>query len=390
MSPLANGYLADHRKLRLAGTHRAVSPETTWERVAPSLMDYGITRVADVTRLDVIGIPVFLAVRPSSETLAVSQGKGATQLLAKISAVMESIELWHAERPALDSFKASASSLDLPYTLDDLNVRRNVPWMSEIGMSWVPARSLSDGRSIPVPLERVRLSYSGAHFWRPRLFQSSSTGLASGNDTIEACLHGLYEVIERDVMAHRSDGRDMNRRVVDPSTIDDDHVRSLLETLRNAGVDYEIAFLSNRFGIPTFSAVVWSPLFPVVCAGSGSHLDSNVALSRAITEAVQSRLTEISSTRDDISSDFTLARDACPTAPFQSHSDGFHIRDVLRGQGEDFEDMERELEEVVRRVRTVAGHDPMFLELSDDSVPFSVVRVICPSLLYTEGRMLSA
>ncbi|MER7674410.1 YcaO-like family protein [Kitasatospora sp. NPDC096128] len=378
------------QKLRLPGTHRAVSPETTWARIAPRLGDYGITRVADVTRLDVIGIPVFLAVRPASETLAVSQGKGATPLLAKLSAVMESIELWHAERPTLPSFKAPTTALDLPYALDDLNLRMSAPWMNELRLSWVHARSLIDDRSIPVPLDLVRLSYSGSHFWRPRLFQTSSTGLASGNNSTEACLHGLYEAVERDVMARRLGPDHAEPQVIDPSTIDDDHVCSLIDRLRSAGVEIEIVCLPNRFGVPTFAAYVWSTLFPIVCAGSGSHLNADVALSRALTEAVQSRLTEISSTRDDIPSDFSLMRNACSVAPFRSHSEGVHLRDALRGHGGDREDMAKELREVVERVRGVTGHDPLFLELTDQSVPFSVARVVCPGLVYTEGRMLSA
>ena len=53
--------------------------------------------MADVTALDVLGVPVYQAVRPASRNLAVSQGKGATAAAARVSAVMEGFELWHAE-----------------------------------------------------------------------------------------------------------------------------------------------------------------------------------------------------------------------------------------------------------------------------------------------------
>ncbi len=79
------------------GTHRVVPPETTWRRVRDLLPRAGITRVADVTRLDGLGIPTFQAVRPGSLNLSVSQGKGATAIAARVSAVMESLEMWHAE-----------------------------------------------------------------------------------------------------------------------------------------------------------------------------------------------------------------------------------------------------------------------------------------------------
>jgi ribosomal protein S12 methylthiotransferase accessory factor len=40
------------------GTHRAIPPEATLERVEPRMASFGITRCADVTMLDCIGIPV--------------------------------------------------------------------------------------------------------------------------------------------------------------------------------------------------------------------------------------------------------------------------------------------------------------------------------------------
>ena len=61
----------------------------------------GITRVAVLTGLDVIGIPVAAAVRPNSRSVAVHQGKGVTLDAAKASAVMEAVECFHAENIAL-------------------------------------------------------------------------------------------------------------------------------------------------------------------------------------------------------------------------------------------------------------------------------------------------
>jgi ribosomal protein S12 methylthiotransferase accessory factor YcaO len=43
------------------------------------MADFGITRVADVTGLDCIELPVFMAVRPHSRGVSVAQGKGATR-----------------------------------------------------------------------------------------------------------------------------------------------------------------------------------------------------------------------------------------------------------------------------------------------------------------------
>ncbi|MEV6575650.1 hypothetical protein [Streptomyces sp. NPDC051577] len=63
---------------------RARTPEQTWEAVAGCLPEFGVTRVADLTGLDCIGLPVWTAIRPASLTLSTSQGKGATALLAML------------------------------------------------------------------------------------------------------------------------------------------------------------------------------------------------------------------------------------------------------------------------------------------------------------------
>jgi YcaO-like protein with predicted kinase domain len=93
----AAGTAKGHR----AGTDRTVSPALTLERIAPLLPAMGITRVADVTGLDCIGIPVAFCCRPNSRALAVSQGKGLDLAAAKASAIMDSVEGFHAERVSL-------------------------------------------------------------------------------------------------------------------------------------------------------------------------------------------------------------------------------------------------------------------------------------------------
>ena len=67
------------------GTHRTVDPASTLARVQPYLAHTGITRIANVTGLDRIGVPVVMVCRPNSRSLAVSQGKGLTLDAAKAS-----------------------------------------------------------------------------------------------------------------------------------------------------------------------------------------------------------------------------------------------------------------------------------------------------------------
>jgi len=80
----------------------------------------GITRIANVTGLDHIGIPVVQVVRPNSRSLAVCQGKGLTLAAAKASAVMESIEGYHAERIGLPLKLASHEEMRAGHVLADV------------------------------------------------------------------------------------------------------------------------------------------------------------------------------------------------------------------------------------------------------------------------------
>ena len=79
------------------GTRRCREPARTLELIAPLLGRFGITRLADITGLDFLGVPVAQAVRPGAATVTVSQGKGATRAAAMVSAAMEAIELSCAE-----------------------------------------------------------------------------------------------------------------------------------------------------------------------------------------------------------------------------------------------------------------------------------------------------
>ena len=72
-------------KAYLRGTHRQRPPAETVARVRQLMPVMGITRVANVTGLDFVGVPVVMVTRPNSRSLAVSQGKGLDLDTAKAS-----------------------------------------------------------------------------------------------------------------------------------------------------------------------------------------------------------------------------------------------------------------------------------------------------------------
>ena len=105
-----------------AGTHRTVAPAETLARVRPLMPTMGITRIANITGLDRLGIPVVMVCRPNSRSIAVSQGKGLTLDAAKASGLMESVETFHAESITRPLVLATARELDRSHPLANIEL----------------------------------------------------------------------------------------------------------------------------------------------------------------------------------------------------------------------------------------------------------------------------
>lgn len=286
-----------------AGTHRVRPPEETWAEVRPRLPDAGITRVADVTALDRIGIPVWQAVRPASRNLSVSQGKGTTPAAARVSAAMEAIELWHAEDLGhLPELVMSAREMryDNAIPIAALRWKPGLPrGTAAIPIPWVQARRWGSDDEAWIPRRMLELDFSHPEELGLDLFQGTSNGLASGNCLEESLLHGLCELVERHAL--RLAAREPERPVaLGEDSIELPWLREPIARVRAAGMKLAFWDLTWEAGIPTVLADLAAPDIPNVWRGSGCHPDPAVALSRALTEAAQSRLTYISGARDDL------------------------------------------------------------------------------------------
>ncbi len=64
LTPMRSTVKSNAKKGYRKGTHRLISPLETIERVQPHLTKFGITRVANITGLDKIGLPVVSVYRP--------------------------------------------------------------------------------------------------------------------------------------------------------------------------------------------------------------------------------------------------------------------------------------------------------------------------------------
>jgi ribosomal protein S12 methylthiotransferase accessory factor len=302
----------------LGGTVRALPAEETLRWLQPLLPRFGITRVARLVGLDHLGIPVSTAIRPLGRLLSTSQGKGVTPELADISAIMEAIETWHAERvpPGLRAscaaLRAQGRAFVAPASLRLLpGLRRRLD--EDTVLSWLPAQDLAAGAGpdeVLLPRACLDLDTTDpATEAEGQVLSATTTGLAAGNTLEEATLHALYEVVERDAhsrFAALPPARQAERGL-DPESVPDGHeghLRGLLLRLRAAGMRVQLfEMTSARIPVPVFLCRLLQPDATTrwfIDEGAGAHGRPEIALSRAITEAVQSRLSYIAGSRDDL------------------------------------------------------------------------------------------
>lgn len=295
------------------GSHRLISPAQTLTNIQPHLAAMGIARCADVTGLDRLGIPVYCVMRPTRPWLQVSNGKGISPEAAKVSALMEGIEIFHAETPGDDLHRDCLKSLSergqnivAPNVLPQY--RQDVFFSPDFEIDWVRGESLLDKERVWLPASAV---YDCSARHSPNLYWVGTNGLASGNHLLEATLHGLYELIERDAIARLSVNGRLNLQrdcqFIDLNTVTDPCVRQLSERVRAAEFKLVLIWVKSCVPINTFWAVLLdrNPYHTSITTniGYGTHLSPGIAATRAITEAAQSRLTFIHGARDDIKAD---------------------------------------------------------------------------------------
>jgi ribosomal protein S12 methylthiotransferase accessory factor len=364
---------SDRSKVRLPGTDRAHDPTATRKMADRAARMVGITRVADITRLDTIGIPTFQAIRPTARTLAVSQGKGITPELARLSAMMEAVELWHAEQPMTPVTTAPSRDVigHLGYDVRDLPLSPPTVLHDGLPLDWVAGRSLTDGSERLVPKDTVGFSLVRKTGWNPPVFFESTNGLASGNTAAEAVLHALYEVIERDAVTTAMAAGDKGV-LVDPGTLGSPVVDELCETMARARVTLEVRSVPSPTGLPCFLARISCDDYPPAFMGFGCHLGSEIALTRAVTEAAQARLGYISGARDDLEAGVPNGPGA-RRRPVPAADTGEAIPKQTAHQS-----LVDDLEDVVERAAVAFSAAPLVIDLTRDEIGVPVVRVVAP------------
>lgn len=371
------------------GTHRLIAPGETLSRVMPFMAEMGITRIANVTGLDRVGIPVVMVVRPNSRSVSVSQGKGLDLAAAKASGLMESVETWHAERIELPTVYGPLSDLDdqLPFVaIDRLSRPRGSRFSPRQRLLWVRGEDLLSGGERWVPYEMVHTDYSHARHPGQGSFHASTNGLASGNHRLEALCHAICEVIERDAMTlwhcRPRARRDASRLALE--TVDDADCQGVLAQFAAAGLRTLVWDATSDLGVATFYCLVVERAgqHGHIGAGAGSHPSRKVALLRALTEAAQTRLTYVSGARDDLlAEEFTAAGLAEKHQAVESLiGDEAARRDFQDVPSNAADTFEADLDWLLARLTDCGIEEVVHLDLSKARYPVAVSRVVIPGL----------
>ncbi|MBX4925012.1 YcaO-like family protein [Rhizobium binae] len=375
-----------------------MSPRETLSRVEPLLARFGVTRVARHTGLDDIGIPVWCAYTPNSRSIVIAQGKGLTDVDAKVSTVMEALERAVAGEPFVDRFRGSASGLRaMGYKVDRLDCLIAVH-KPDLGpdeeTEWVAGIDMLTGGTVYIPFEAVVLDRTrDARYWM------SSDGLASGNNLEEAIFHGVLERIERDahVLWQVSAEADRYAGCVDPRGYQDGALDGLIDKIEASGLALRLFDITSDIAVPCFTAMLgpWDCVsdprdrhggrdirLVEVTGGIGAHPSPVRAAIRAVTEAVQSRLTYISGARDDISpAIFTRSLPPLMRRAFEAVPGSPGPAPEYRPR-----DLAQMLQHVLEALRTKDIGSVIAVRLSEDTLPFSVVKVVIPALENPEGE----
>lgn len=378
-SAIVNGY-----------SDRICSPEQTWSRIEAILPRFGITRLSRLTGLDRLGIPVWNAVSPNARSIVINQGKGITDIDAKVSAAMEALERAVAGAPLAGTRRAArrdfaaAGETCLPL---DIFVAADQTFIEQDEMiDWLAGRDIETGAQVWVPRDAICLdrTHRAPRFWQ------SSDGLASGNSETEAILHGLLERIERDAdRLWRLLPREKRlAAAIHPESLGDPVVDWLVERFDSAGLDLHLFDITSDLQVPTYAAVLGEaglrgkrqPLFHDATIGYGSHPVAARAAIRALTEVAQSRLTYISGARDDLFAE-TFTRPLAPEtlALFDARPEKAAHYPAPEGDAATLLAWCRE------RLDASGIHPIVAVPLSDATLPVFVVKVIVPALENPEG-----
>ena len=377
------------------GIDRLVTPRETLAWIQPMLAACGITRCASVTHLDGLGVPVYCAVRPTGMVLQVSNGKGADRESAQASALMEAMELYHAENPQPRRVRRTTLAVLQSEAATVLHPQQFETWdggyfSADFPLEWTCGEDLQSGQQVWAPACSIYFGRSVSPI------TPNSNGLASGNHLVEATLHALYELIERDAVSGLSEmGRIRIREeslIIQNTTIGNDSLRGMVERVEARNTKVVLFWVESCIPVHTFGAVFLSraatAAITTLNVGWGTHSDRDIAASRAITEAAQSRLVYIHGAREDGIAKPVYGAQRVTESPGYRFFDSLEANTAWASLPEfpsdgDPRDLAKRQHRLVEQLAQ-AGQRMLRFDLTKPGIGVPVVKILAPGLRFNQ------
>ncbi|MBB3457342.1 ribosomal protein S12 methylthiotransferase accessory factor [Rhizobium sp. BK313] len=347
-----------------------------------------ITRVTDITSLDVLGIPVFAAVTPLAKDLTTHLGKGTNKETARIGALMEAVERVSAEefesKPRIASYVELAVSDARVADPLSFDIPPETTYRPESLFEWVEGWELMNAHPIWILADLARSPAKEGI-----LGQVDTNGLAAGFTHGQAVRNAILEIVERDSVSQcqffkqygdEGDTGPIGRRI-DLESLPA-KPKALVERARNANLELVLEDLTTDLEIAVISCTLIDPSFcgtngpmPLTFVGWGADLVAETAVTHAILESYQSRLGVIHGARDSYNQ--------IPPHPrrterrFQDSSTRHHFSTIANTK---LPDLAAEIDFILKRLKGVGVTQTIIVDMTRKSLGLPVVRVRIPGL----------
>ena len=293
--------------------HEITSLTVSW------LADFiGVSRIANITRLDRINIPVCCAIRPAALANPIAAGKGLDISQSIVSAVMEATEFFLLEQNILGHAYGTAIELGDKdseiLTPLAFGPSMEVPhWSEGLSLAWLKGKNLLNNTDTYVPRGLVSLKDGSP-------LRATTNGMAVHFSNVSATLHAVYELLERDAVARLvSDSNLMisetNCRIIDCNRILDESICHIIDRIHSSGMEVVVIWIRSRIPMHTFLVALLGQrrdaAFARVTVGYGASLSPVLGLQSALLEAIQVRLSYIHGARPGL------------------HDEGFNVQEGL-------------------------------------------------------------
>ena len=388
-----------------------IPPHATIEMAKQVLQKIGVAKVELIDTKFTDGVPIFRINEASIKPICHRQacrwalpptpldnppkecfGKGMTMQQSKASALMEAIERYCAQQfPFSSTVRASYEEVpndaispsefnfpSLPLKCQKCQEKLNGCFQELRGVceEWTWGYSLIEKKPILIPSALVYYPYISKN--KESFMLNDTGGLSAGNTIEEAILQGIAEVVERDALYHVFNLNNLkSMRIVNLRDTKNHHIEKFITEIipPEKIFSFQIWNQNLELHIPTFVAFICyrKGNKRIYFGGSGTNLDQEVGLLRALTELEQQKVRQkafVEFDRDDL-----VCHDN-----FKTEDRRVFEETILRSTGNVKKDIQIYLDHISR-----INSNAIVVNLTHPDIGIPVVRVIIPKLISYSG-----